>query len=131
MPIFHRQSRFALCLTVSVLALTTMISAQSSQFIGTWQQAHWKKGNRGIVLRIVQGAHGLEGTIHFWDPGADHESTMLNPKLEGNAFVFDVDDDYVKSKLSFSMTVNKSGKVAALSGHGGELLIDFTLNKVP
>jgi len=109
----------------------TLVSAQVSQFIGIWQQPHWKKGNRGVVLRIFQGAHGLEGTIHFWDPGADHESTMLNPKVEGNAFVFDVDDDYVKRKLSFSMTVNKSGTVAALSGHGGELLIDFTLNKVP
>lgn len=102
--------------------------ASAQRLIGTWRPPHWKKGYRGVVLHIVPSEEGIEGTVHFWDPGSDHESTMLNPKLEGNTFLFDVDDDYA-GKLTFSMTVNETGKVAALSGHGREMLFDFALYK--
>ncbi len=128
---FCHRSRFALRSMISIVAISSVIFAQSTRFIGTWHPPHRRKGLRGVVLRIVQGSRGLEGTIHFWDPGTDHESIMLNPKLEGDSFVFDVDDDYVKGKLTFSMTVNQDGKVARLSGLGGEMLFDFRLNKAP
>ena len=42
---------------------------------------------------------------------------------------FDVDDEYVKGKISFWMTVQKDGKLALVKGSGGEMLLDFKVVK--
>jgi hypothetical protein len=121
--------RLSVIVLLSTWLFPSTIVGQLNSFVGTWRPAHWKPDGRnlGIVLHIVQGQHGLIGTVHFWDPYSDHESTMLNPRLTGRTFSFDVDDDYVKGKIMFWMTVQKDGKTALVKGSGGEMLLDFKL----
>ena len=124
---------FALRSSISVLVFSSILVAQSTLFVGTWRPPHWKtnRQNHGIVFHIVQNEHGLGGTVHFYDPRSDHESIMLNPILSERTFAFDTEDDYLKGRLSFSMTVEKSGKNAVVKGSGGEMLLDFKLVKQP
>jgi hypothetical protein len=107
------------------------LGVQSTVFIGNWQPAHWNSNRRhlGIVFLIGQNDAGLVGKVHFYDPRSEHESIMLNPKVSGETLAFEVDDDYVKSRINFSMTVEKGGKSAVVKGRGGEMIFDFKVAK--
>jgi hypothetical protein len=104
----------------------------AQQFVGRWQPAGWgdHRRNLGIVLTIAEKEGKISGTVRFHDPHSEHESQMVNPELREEVFTFDVDDQYVGRKLSFTMTIEGHGKRARVRGSGGELILDFRLVKV-
>lgn len=117
----------------SAFVCPTTLFAQSTLFIGNWKPANWnpKGRNRGIALHIERNLGALQGTVYFCDPRSEHEAVMLNPKLSGEAFTFDVRDDYVGTPLSFSMTVETRDKTAAVNVSSGEMFLDFKLVQQP
>jgi hypothetical protein len=116
-----------------VLVCPATVIAQSSPFVGNWRPIKWHPHGRnlGIVLHIAQEHGELAGTIHFYDPSSEHESVMLNPRVSGKTFTFDVEDEYVKERCSFSMIVEERDRSAVVKYRGREILLDFKLVKEP
>ena len=108
-------------------------AAQPTIFTGNWRPARWKPNRHhlGIVLHIDQNDAGPRGTVHFYDPYSEHESIMLKPRVSGKTLAFDVDDDYAKRKISFSMIVEKGGKSAVVKGSSGEMILELKVVKQP
>jgi hypothetical protein len=115
------------------MALSSSALNQPQAFAGRWKPPTWgtHRANLGIVLQITSNDDSLSGKVEFHDPHSEHVSQMLDPRLVGNVFTFYVDDEYVKGKLTFSMTLERGGKRARVHGAGGEMLLDFELARVP
>jgi hypothetical protein len=111
--------------------ISERLPVQSTVFIGDWRPTRWKTNRRrlGIVFVIWQSDAGLVGKVHFYNPRSEHETAMLNPKVNGETLAFEVDDNYVRRKIDFSMTVQKGGKSAVVTGRGGEMIFDFEVTK--